>query len=141
VTCAAYFAAGVDGISNRESASPAHCSCVRRNFFFSINPQLKLSDAQSDTSRAHGSLPGSINFRNVEEFRLPIGCRLGRGWRSPTTHRACRASVIRYARAYVFGGEAQFVSERSFQTREFVVKSRRAFRSCWHGGRHVLRPF
>src|ERR1700749_3281146 len=45
------------------------------SFFFSIAPRLKLSDAQSDTSRAQGSLP-FYSFAHPDDFRLPLGCRL-----------------------------------------------------------------
>ena len=45
------------------------------SFFFSVAPMLKLSDAQSDTSRAQGALP-FYSFPEAADFRLPLGCRL-----------------------------------------------------------------
>ena len=54
-----YFAVGVDGISK-----PMNLGNLMRisnafgaSFFFTINAQVKLSDAQSDTSRTEGALP------------------------------------------------------------------------------------
>ena len=72
-----YFAAGVDGISKPMNLGNllriAHA--FDASFFFTVNAQVKLSDAQSDTSRAQGSLP-FYPYRTIEEFRLPVGCRL-----------------------------------------------------------------
>jgi hypothetical protein len=72
-----YFAAGVDGISKPMNLGNllriAHA--FDASFFFSINAQVKLSDAQSDTSHAQGVLP-VYAFRSAAEFRLPVGCRL-----------------------------------------------------------------
>ena len=117
-----YFAAGVDGISKPMNLGNllriAHA--FDASFFFSINAQLKLSDAQSDTSRAHGSLP-VYNFRNVEEFRLPIGCRLvGVEIADDATElpRFCHPQRA----AYVFGGERTSLSEAILKRCEFVVK-------------------
>ena len=54
-----YFGVGVDGISKPMNLGNlvriAHA--FEASFFFSIAPRLKLSDAQSDTSRAQGALP------------------------------------------------------------------------------------
>ena len=54
-----YFGVGVDGISKPMNLGNlvriAHA--FDASFFFSIAPRLKLSDAQSDTSRAQGALP------------------------------------------------------------------------------------
>jgi tRNA G18 (ribose-2'-O)-methylase SpoU len=117
-----YFAAGVDGISKPMNLGNllriAHA--FDASFFFSINPQLKLSDAQSDTSRAHGSLP-VYNFRNVEEFRLPIGCRLVG---VEITDDATELPRFRHplCAAYVFGGERSSLSEAILKRCEFVVK-------------------
>src|SRR5271154_5855406 len=45
------------------------------SFFFTIDSQVKLADAQSDTSRADGHLP-VYQHRSAAELRLPQGCRL-----------------------------------------------------------------
>ena len=72
-----YFGVGVDGISKPMNLGNlvriAHA--FDASFFFSIAPRLKLSDAQSDTSRAEGALP-FYSFASVADFRLPLGCRL-----------------------------------------------------------------
>ena len=72
-----YFGVGVDGISKPMNLGNlvriAHA--FDASFFFSIAPRLKLSDAQSDTSRAQGALP-FYSFAEPTDFRLPLGCRL-----------------------------------------------------------------
>src|SRR5665213_2825592 len=72
-----YFGVGVDGISK-----PMNLGNLMRiahafdaSFFFSINAQMKLSEAQSDTSNTEGVLT-VYAYRSAEEFRLPVGCRL-----------------------------------------------------------------
>ena len=68
-----YFAVGVDGISK-----PMNLGNLMRiahafdaSFFFSINAQVKLSDAQSDTSNAQGAIP-VYAFPSADDFRLPV---------------------------------------------------------------------
>ena len=72
-----YFGVGVDGISKPMNLGNlvriAHA--FDASFFFSIAPRLKLSDAQSDTSRAQGALP-FYSFAEPSDLRLPLGCRL-----------------------------------------------------------------
>ncbi len=117
-----YFAAGVDGISKPMNLGNllriAHA--FDASFFFSINPRLKLSDAQSDTSRAHGSLP-VYNFPTVEEFRLPIGCRLVG---VEITDAAIELPRFRHPlrAAYVFGAERLSLSPETLAACEFTVK-------------------
>jgi len=72
-----YFGVGVEGVSKPMNLGNlvriAHA--FDASFFFSIAPRLKLSDANSDTSRAQGALP-FYSFDNPQDFRLPVGCRL-----------------------------------------------------------------
>ena len=117
-----YFAAGVDGISKPMNLGNllriAHA--FDASFFFTVAAQLKLSDAQSDTSRAEGDLP-VYKFRTAEEFRLPIGCRLvGVEITDDATElpRFCHPQRA----AYVFGGERSSLSDAILKRCEFVVK-------------------
>lgn len=117
-----YFAAGVDGISKPMNLGNllriAHA--FDASFFFSINAQVKLSDAQSDTSRAQGVLP-VYAFRSAAEFRLPVGCRLvgveitDDAIELPRFKHPTRA-------AYVFGSERMSLSKDVIERCEFVVK-------------------
>src|SRR6478752_4008259 len=72
-----YFGVGVEGVSKPMNLGNlvriAHA--FDASFCFSIAPSLKLSDANSDTSRAQGALP-FYSFKHPQEFRLPMGCRL-----------------------------------------------------------------
>src|SRR5271154_3734338 len=72
-----YFGVGVDGLSKAMNLGNllriAHA--FGASFFFTVDGQVKLSDAQSDTSRADGHLP-VYQYRSVAELRLPQGCRL-----------------------------------------------------------------
>ena len=72
-----YFGVGVDGISKPMNLGNLVriANAFDASFFFSIAPRLKLSDAQSDTSRAQGALP-FYSFAEPSDFRLPLGCRL-----------------------------------------------------------------
>jgi tRNA G18 (ribose-2'-O)-methylase SpoU len=90
------------------------------SFFFSIAPRLKLSDAQSDTSRAQGALP-FYNFAKPEELRLPIGCRLVG---VEITDDAVELPRFRHPTraAYVFGAERLSLSPKVLKACEFVVK-------------------
>jgi tRNA G18 (ribose-2'-O)-methylase SpoU len=90
------------------------------SFFFSINAQVKLSDAQSDTSRAQGSLP-VYAFGSAAEFRLPVGCRLVG---VEITDDAVELPRFRHPMraAYVFGSERMSLSKDVIARCEFVVK-------------------
>src|ERR1700723_454338 len=72
-----YFGVGGNGISKPMNLGNLVCiaHAFDASFFFSIAPRLKLSDAQSDTSRAQGTLP-FYSFAKPEDLRLPIGSRL-----------------------------------------------------------------
>ena len=117
-----YFAAGVDGISKPMNLGNlvriAHA--FDASFFFTINAQVKLSDAQSDTSRAEGALP-FYSFPTADEFRLPVGCRLvgveitDDAIELPRFHHPTRA-------AYIFGAERMSLSDAVLKRCEFVVK-------------------
>ena len=90
------------------------------SFFFSIAPRLKLSDANSDTSRAQGALP-FYAFDRPEDFRLPLNCRLVG---VEITDQAVELPRFRHpARAaYVFGAERYSLSPQMLSLCEFVVK-------------------
>ena len=90
------------------------------SFFFSIAPRLKLSDAQSDTSRAQGALP-FYSFAKPADLRLPLGCRLVG---VEITDDAVELPRFRHpARAaYVFGAERFSLSPQVLKACEFVVK-------------------
>src|SRR5258706_6296376 len=72
-----YFGVGIEGVSKPMNLGNlvriAHA--FDASFFFSVAPRLKLSDANSDTSRAQGALP-FYSFDRPEDFRLPLGSRL-----------------------------------------------------------------
>src|SRR5690348_15266910 len=72
-----YFAVGVDGISKPMNLGNLMrtANAFGASFFFTINARVKLSEAQSDTSRTEGAIP-LYAYANAEEFRLPSGCRL-----------------------------------------------------------------
>jgi tRNA G18 (ribose-2'-O)-methylase SpoU len=117
-----YFAAGVDGISK-----PMNLGNLMRiahafdaSFFFSINSQVKLSDAQSDTSNAQGAIP-VYAFRSATDFRLPVGCRLVG---VEITDDAVELPRFRHPQraAYVFGAERMSLSDAVLKRCEFVVK-------------------
>ena len=118
-----YFAVGVDGISKPMNLGNllriAHA--FDASFFFTVDAQVKLSDAQSDTSRAEATLP-------VYAFQAARGLPPARGlpaWsasRSRTTRSSCRASAIPLRAAYVFGSERMSLSPQMLERCEFVVK-------------------
>ena len=117
-----YFAVGVDGISK-----PMNLGNLMRiahafdaSFFFSINAQVKLSDAQSDTSNAQGAIP-VYAFRSANDFRLPVGCRLVG---VEITDDAVELPRFRHPlrAAYVFGAERMSLSAEVLERCEFVVK-------------------
>ena len=117
-----YFGVGVDGISKPMNLGNllriAHA--FDASFFFSVAPQMKLSDAQSDTSRAEGHLP-FYHFPAMEDVRLPADCRLvgveitDDAVELPRFKHPLRA-------AYVFGGERLSLSPSMLKACEFVVK-------------------
>jgi tRNA G18 (ribose-2'-O)-methylase SpoU len=88
--------------------------------FFSINAQVKLSEAQSDTSNAEGVLP-VYAYGSAEEFRLPVGCRLVG---VEITDDAVDLPRFRHPQcaAYVFGAERMSLSKEVLSRCEFVVK-------------------
>ena len=90
------------------------------SFFFSIAPRLKLSDAQSDTSRAQGALP-FYSFAEPRDLRLPLGCRLVG---VEITDDAVELPRFRHptCAAYVFGAERFSLSPQMLALCEFVVK-------------------
>ncbi len=117
-----YFAVGVDGISK-----PMNLGNLMRiahafdaSFFFSINVQVKLSDAQSDTSNAEGAIP-VYAFHSATDFRLPDGCRLVG---VEITDDAVELPRFRHPQraAYVFGAERMSLSDEVLKRCEFVVK-------------------
>src|SRR5215831_6934284 len=72
-----YFAVGTDGISKPMNLGNllriAHA--FGASFFFTVAGRVKLSDAMSDTSNAHGNLP-LYQYAAPADLRLPQGCRL-----------------------------------------------------------------
>lgn len=117
-----YFAVGVDGISK-----PMNLGNLVRishafgaGFFFSIAPRLKLSDANSDTSRAQGVLP-FYSYAQPADLRLPLGCRLVG---VEITDDAVELPRFRHPSraAYVFGAERFSLSPEMLAACEFVVK-------------------
>jgi len=117
-----YFGVGVDGISKPMNLGNlvriAHA--FDASFFFSIAPRLKLSDANSDTSRAQGALP-FYSFGSAGDFRLPVGCRLVG---VEITDDAVELPRFRHPSraAYVFGAERFSLSPEVLAACEFVVK-------------------
>ena len=117
-----YFALGVDGISKPMNLGNllriAHA--FDASFFFSIAAQTKLSDAQSDTSKAQASLP-VYAFKTAADFRLPLGCRL---IGVEITDEAVELPRFRHPlrAAYVFGAERSSLTTAMLSRCEFVVK-------------------
>lgn len=117
-----YFAVGVDGISKPMNLGNliriAHA--FDASFFFAVNAQVKLSDAESDTSRAQRAMP-YYAYATAADFRLPAGCRLvgveiaEDAVELPRFRHPSRA-------AYVFGAERSSLSEAMLTRCEFVVK-------------------
>ncbi|HKY18362.1 MAG TPA: RNA methyltransferase [Rhizomicrobium sp.] len=117
-----YFGVGVEGVSKPMNLGNlvriAHA--FDASFFFSIAPRLKLSDANSDTSRAQGALP-FYAFDKPDDFRLPLGCRLVG---VEITDEAVELPRFRHPMraAYVFGAERYSLSPQMLSLCEFVVK-------------------
>jgi len=117
-----YFAIGVDGVSK-----PMNLGNLLRisnafgaSFFFTVNAQVSLKDAQSDTSRAQGNIP-VYAFPEAAAFRLPVGCRLVG---VEITDDAVELPRFRHpaSAAYVFGAERLSLSPAVIERCEFVVK-------------------
>ena len=72
-----YFGIGADGISKAMNLGNlmriAHA--FGASFIFTVGTPVRLSDAQSDTSRAPGHVP-LYRFKSAAELRLPQGCVL-----------------------------------------------------------------
>ena len=117
-----YFAVGVDGISK-----PMNLGNLMRiahafgaSFFFTINAQAKLSDAQSDTSRSQGHIP-YYPFASAPDLRLPVGCELVG---VEITEDATELPRFRHPlrAAYLFGGERTSISDAMLARCRYVVK-------------------
>jgi tRNA G18 (ribose-2'-O)-methylase SpoU len=117
-----YFGVGVDGVSKPMNLGNLSriANAFDASFFFTVNAQVKLSDAQSDTSRSQQALP-YYQFRDVGEFRLPIGCKLVA---VEITEDAVELPRFRHPQraAYVFGAERLSLSPALLARAEFVVK-------------------
>jgi len=118
-----YFAVGVDGISKPMNLGNLMriANAFDASFFFTIAPQLKLSEARhSDTSQTQGALP-LYTYRNAEEFRLPLGCRLVG---VEITEDAVELPRFRHPQraAYVFGAERHSLSPAILSRCEFVIR-------------------
>ncbi|MEJ1970710.1 MAG: RNA methyltransferase [Rhizomicrobium sp.] len=117
-----YFAVGVDGISKPMNLGNLMriANAFDASFFFTINAQVKLSDAQSDTSRTDGAIP-LYSYKDAAEFRLPTGCRLVG---VEITEAAVELPRFRHPSraAYVFGAERMSLSPEILARCEFVVK-------------------
>ncbi len=117
-----YFGVGVEGVSKPMNLGNlvriAHA--FDAGFFFSVAPRLKLSDANSDTSRAEGALP-FYSFDHPADFRLPLGCRLVG---VEITDDAVELPRFRHPHrcAYVFGAERYSLSPQMLSLCDFVVK-------------------
>jgi tRNA G18 (ribose-2'-O)-methylase SpoU len=117
-----YFAVGIDGVSK-----PMNLGNLMRiahafgaSFFFTVGARVKLSDAQSDTSRAQGHVP-YYNFPAAKDFRLPLGCRLVG---VEITEEAVELPRFRHPSraAYVFGAERSSLSKEMLALCSHVVK-------------------
>ena len=117
-----YFGVGVDGISKPMNLGNLVriANAFDASFFFSIAPRLKLSDAQSDTSRAQGAMP-FYSFAEPGDFRLPLGCRLVG---VEITDDAVELPRFRHPQraCYVFGAERFSLSPQVLKACEFTVK-------------------
>ena len=117
-----YFAVGVDGISKPMNLGNLMriANAFGASFFFTIKAHVKLSDAQSDTSRTEASIP-LYTHATVDDFRLPVGCRLVG---VEITDDAIELPRFRHPMqaAYVFGAERMSLSPQVLARCEFVVK-------------------
>ncbi len=117
-----YFGVGVDGVSKPMNLGNLSriANAFDASFFFSVNAQVKLSDTESDTSRAQKAMP-YYQFRDAGEFRLPTGCKLVG---VEITEDAIELPRFRHPQraAYVFGAERLSLSDAMLSRCEFVVK-------------------
>jgi len=117
-----YFGVGVDGISKPMNLGNLSriANAFDASFFFSVAPWVKLSDAESDTSRAQQALP-YYTFGSIEEFRLPVGCKLVG---VEITEDAIELPRFRHPQraAYVFGAERLSLSDEMLARCDYVVK-------------------
>ncbi len=117
-----YFAVGVDGVSKAMNLGNllriSHA--FDASFFFTVNAQVRMADAQSDTSKAEDAIP-HYKFREAGELRLPQGCRLVG---VEITEDAVELPRFRHPTraAYVFGAERMSLSPEMLSRCEFVVK-------------------
>ncbi len=117
-----YFGVGVDGISKPMNLGNLSriANAFDASFFFSVNAQIKMADAQSDTSRAQQALP-YYQFATIDEFRLPLGCKLVA---VEITEEAVALPRFRHPQraAYVFGAERLSLSPAMLARADYVVK-------------------
>jgi tRNA G18 (ribose-2'-O)-methylase SpoU len=118
-----YFGVGVDGVSKPMNLGNLSriANAFDASFFFTVNAHVKMADAaQSDTSRAQQALP-YYSFHSIDEFRLPLGCRLVG---VEITDDATELPRFRHPQraAYVFGAERLSLSQEMLQRCAFVVK-------------------
>ena len=117
-----YFGVGVDGISKPMNLGNLSriANAFDASFFFSINAQVKLSDAESDTSRAQKAMP-YYQFATTADFRLPTGCKLVA---VEITEDAVELPRFRHPlrAAYVFGAERLSISQDMLKRADYVVK-------------------
>lgn len=117
-----YFGVGVDGVSKPMNLGNLTriANAFDASFFFTLNAQVKLSDAQSDTSRAQQAMP-YYQFRDIGELRLPTGCQLVG---VEITEDAVELPRFRHPlrAAYVFGAERLSLSKDMLSRCAFVVK-------------------
>ncbi len=117
-----YFGVGVDGISKPMNLGNLMriANAFGASFFFSVSPQLKLSDANSDTARTQGALP-FYSYKAAADVRLPMGCRMVG---VEITEDAVELPRFRHPQraAYLFGAERHSISPAMLSRCEFVVK-------------------
>jgi tRNA G18 (ribose-2'-O)-methylase SpoU len=117
-----YFGVGVDGLSKAMNLGNLSriANAFGASFFFTVHSQHKLSDAQSDTSRAQQAMP-YYRFSDSGELRLPLDCTLVA---VEITEDAVELPRFRHPQraAYVFGAERLSLSAEMLQRAAFVVK-------------------
>ncbi|MBV9693231.1 MAG: RNA methyltransferase, partial [Alphaproteobacteria bacterium] len=117
-----YFGVGVDGISKPMNLGNLLriANAFGASFFFSVNGQISLKDAQSDTSRAQGTMP-VYSFPDMAALRLPLGCRLVG---VEIAEDAIELPRFRHpaCAAYVFGAERMSLSPAVLERCAFTVK-------------------
>jgi tRNA G18 (ribose-2'-O)-methylase SpoU len=117
-----YFAVGIDGVSK-----PMNLGNLMRiahafgaSFFFTVGARVKLSEAQSDTSRSQGHVP-YYAFPTATDFRIPLGCKVVG---VEITDDAVELPRFRHPlrAAYVFGAERSSLSKEVLALCAHVVK-------------------